>query len=405
MPDNDESADPTRSMRPSNHRTTRGTIRVLHVDDNADLATLTSAYLEKEDDRFEVDTQPDGESGLAALEDTDYDCVVSDYEMPGLHGIEFLAAVRERYPALPFILFTGKGSEEVASEAISAGVTDYVQKRPGRSSFDVLLNRIENAVDQSWTRQELDSSRDRLSLFFEQSPLGVIEWDEQFQCVRLNPAAEAILGYAEHELVGRPWEVIVPESDRPDVAAVVDGLLEGEGGFHHIHENVRGDGERITCEWHNRVVTDDDGSVVAIFSQFQDITERRRQERRLKTLISNLPGMVYRSRIKRGWPMEEVWGEVETLTGYSRAEPWDAGLYGNEIVHPEDREFVWQEVQDALSAGDSFELTYRIVTSGGTVKWVWERGRRVVDENGSQEVLEGFITDVTDRAAPPDGSG
>jgi DNA-binding NtrC family response regulator len=77
-----------------------------------------------------------------------YISIISDYDMPGMDGLEFLRTVRETRPDLPFILFTGKGSEAVASEAIAADVTHYFQKRSGPEQYELLANRIENAVSK-----------------------------------------------------------------------------------------------------------------------------------------------------------------------------------------------------------------------------------------------------------------
>ena len=291
----------------------REPIRVLHVDDQADFADLTATALEREDDRLSVEAMTSGDEVLERLTDG-IDCVVSDYDMPGRNGIEVLEAIRERYPDLPFILFTGKGSEEVASEAISAGVTDYLEKEGGLSQYTVLANRIRNAVDQYRSKRALEDSQRRLSLFVEQSPLGVVEWDEEFRIVSLNDAAEEILGYAESEVRGDSWERIVSGTDTDAVGEVVDALLENRGGYRSVNENVRADGEVIVCEWYNRVVTDGDSegrspsgnrtksgdsNVVAIFSQFQDITDRIERERRLErstarleALFENSPDMI-----------------------------------------------------------------------------------------------------------------
>ena len=275
-------------------------IRVLHVDDQADFADLTATALEREDDRLSVEAVTSADEVLERLTDG-VDCVVSDYDMPGRNGIEVLEAVRERAPDLPFILFTGKGSEEIASEANSAGVTDYLEKEGGLGQYTVLANRIRNAVDQYRSKRALEDSQRRLSLFVEQSPLGVVEWDEEFRIVRLNDAAEEILGYAESEVRGDSWERIVSGADADAVGEVVDELLEDQGGYRSVNENVRADGEVIVCEWYNRVVTDDDGDgdVVAIFSQFQEITDRIERERRLErstarleALFENSPDMI-----------------------------------------------------------------------------------------------------------------
>ncbi len=257
-------------------------IRVLHVDDDPEFGELVAVYLEREEERISVRTATTPDDAIDVLDSREIDCVVSDYEMPGMDGIELLETVRERDPDLPFVLYTGKGSEEIASDAISAGVTEYLQKERGTSQYAVLANRITNAVEQYRSTRALEASQKRLSLFFEQSPLGVVEWTEEFEVARLNEAAEEILGYDEAELRGTHGREIVSEADRESVSGVIEALQEGAGGYHSINENVRKDGERIICEWHNRVVTDDDGDVVAIFSQFQDITERRTQRKELE---------------------------------------------------------------------------------------------------------------------------
>ncbi|AUV82318.1 hybrid sensor histidine kinase/response regulator [Salinigranum rubrum] len=267
-------------------------IRVLHVDDEPEFAATAAAFLERTDDRFEIETAANATEGLTRLSERPFDCVVSDYDMPGRNGLEFLESVREEYPDLPFVLFTGKGSEEVASEAISAGVSDYLQKEMGTSQYTLLANRIRNAVEQHRSRVALEESEKRLSLFIEQSPLGVVEYDEDFEIVRLNPAGEEIFGYTEAELRGETWEVFVTERSYENVDAVTDALSKATGGFHSIDENVRKDGTHIVCEWHNRVVTDEHGEVVAVFSQFQDITERTERERELESIRRRLEAIL-----------------------------------------------------------------------------------------------------------------
>jgi signal transduction histidine kinase/CheY-like chemotaxis protein len=128
-------------------------IRVLHVDDDPAFLDVAATLLEREDDRIEVVTATSADEGLERLDDIDVDCIVSDYDMPGPNGIDFLERIRASGDDRPFVLFTGKGSEEVASEAISAGVTDYLQKAPGNEQYEILVNRIVNAVEAARTRE------------------------------------------------------------------------------------------------------------------------------------------------------------------------------------------------------------------------------------------------------------
>lgn len=130
-------------------------MNVLCVDDDADFLALTSAFLERKLPSATVRTTTEVDAALDSLAAEPAHCIVSDYEMPGRTGLDFLRIVREEHPEIPFILFTGQGSEEIASEAISAGVTDYLQKR-GAAQYDRLVTRIRNAVAQYQTERELE---------------------------------------------------------------------------------------------------------------------------------------------------------------------------------------------------------------------------------------------------------
>lgn len=170
-------------------------IRVLHVDDEPGVADTAAAFLERQDDRFEIHTATDADRGLEELSSGAFDCVVSDYDMPGTNGIEFLGAVRERHPNLPFILFTGKGSEEIASEAISAGVTDYLQKG-GTEQFELLGNRIENAI----YKRRAEANYQEL---FEKTPVGLTIHDPETGVILdSNAGFRQMLGYSQDELAG-----------------------------------------------------------------------------------------------------------------------------------------------------------------------------------------------------------
>lgn len=138
-------------------------IRVLFVDDERQVVELAATALERAGEGFVVHTETSGAAALSHLDEARVDCVVSDYRMPGMDGLVLLERVREEYPNLPFVLSTGEGSEDVASEAISAGVTDYLQKGGGLDQYTVLANRIENAVAQRRAERRLESQRDELA--------------------------------------------------------------------------------------------------------------------------------------------------------------------------------------------------------------------------------------------------
>lgn len=119
--------------------------------------------------------------------------------------------------------------------------------------------------------------------------------------------------------------------------------------------------------------------------------------RALSSLVSNIPGMVYRCRNNRDWTMEFVSSGCLELTGYNSEQVVNNTAAWNDIIHPEAREYVWMTIQTAVQNQQPFDLTYRIITREGDEKWVWERGRGNYADNGELLGLEGLITDITDN--------
>lgn len=129
--------------------------------------------------------------------------------------------------------------------------------------------------------------------------------------------------------------------------------------------------------------------------QFKKTLETNK--RSLSNLISNLNGMVYHCKNDKDWTMDFVSNGSIELTGYKPEDiEKNRVISFNEIIHPDDRETVWNNVQEALELKDPFVLNYRITTAAGELKYVTENGRGVWLKNGELEGLQGFITDVTE---------
>lgn len=183
---------------------TQAPIRVLHVDDDPSFTDLTVEFLKRENDRFIIETANSADEGLQRITDRPPDCIVSDYDMPGMNGIEFLEAIRDDHPEVPFILFTGKGSEEVASDALSTGATDYIQKQSGAERYELLANRIENAVEQYRSEQRLRETREEYAAVFENAQNGLLLIqvdDDGFRYQRCNPRAVELIGRDEGDII------------------------------------------------------------------------------------------------------------------------------------------------------------------------------------------------------------
>ena len=151
-------------------------IRVLHVDDDASLTETAARLVARAEPRVEVTSAVAPEAALERLEEERVDCVVSEYNLPGMDGLELFEAVRAVDPNVPFILFTGTGNEAVAGEAVSAGVTDYLRKSTETDQFRLLANRVTNAVEGSRTERQLAVERRRFQVLFEQFPEPTLEY-------------------------------------------------------------------------------------------------------------------------------------------------------------------------------------------------------------------------------------
>ncbi|MBX0321683.1 response regulator [Halomicroarcula sp. F13] len=232
-------------------------IRVLHVDDNPQIGDLIETFLERINDEFTVVSETSAVAALDHLREGTVDCIVSDYQMPNTDGLELLEIVREQYPDMPFILFTGRGSEEIASEAIQAGVTDYMQKGTGTDQYEVLANRIQNAVEKHRTEQQFWNALSWYQRLVEQEIAGVCIV-QNCEFVYVNKKLAETFGYTQGDLVGAPPTRITATDDSSffeEVQSEDHGDLES---FDATFTGVRADGERVTVEVSGGAIDYDD---------------------------------------------------------------------------------------------------------------------------------------------------
>lgn len=134
--------DAPKTARPPEHET----IHVLLVDDQPGLPETIAGYIEREHDDMKVTTAGSALEAVTTLGEAPFDCIVSDYKMPAISGLDFLEVVREKDASMPFIVFTAKGSEQTASQVAATDVTDYIEKRPEIGQYDELVASIRRAV-------------------------------------------------------------------------------------------------------------------------------------------------------------------------------------------------------------------------------------------------------------------
>lgn len=157
--------------------------------------------------------------------------------------------------------------------------------------FSLWVHRLTKEINlRITTEKELKSAEEasklyhqRLLLQREHTPVGVIEWNTDFEFLDWNPAAERIFGYTKEEVLGHHiTKRILPESARPAVDIVWENLLGNKGGTYSLNENTTKDGRTILCEWHNTPLIDQEGKVIGVTSLVDDVTERHKNEENLR---------------------------------------------------------------------------------------------------------------------------
>jgi len=245
-------------------------IVVLHVDDDHAFADTTAALLERADDRLEVLTENSVADGLDRLADTRVDCIVSDYDMPGRDGLDFLEAVRADDGDIPFVLYTGKGSEEIAAAAFSRDATDYLQKRAGSDQATVLANRLVNYVETARANAE----RRRRLTAIETAKEGISILDADGEFVFVNEAYAALYGYDPDEMVGESWDFVRSERERERMLDEVVPTFHEAGEWHGKTIGRRADGSTFV-EDHSMSLTAKDEIVCSVRDASQYAAPKR----------------------------------------------------------------------------------------------------------------------------------
>ncbi|MFB6074901.1 MAG: PAS domain S-box protein [Haloarculaceae archaeon] len=340
-----------------------GEIRVLHVDDDPKLASRTATNLEHEDERIAVETATSAAEGLEALGAEEFDCVVSEYDLAGRDGIEFLEAVRDRDPTLPFILATADGDEAIASDAISAGVTDYLREGAGTDRSSMLAARIETAVDQRRTRAALEETRRQRAALFESfpEPTVAIETTDKGPRIRaVNAAFEATFGIDEEEALGASVnELIVPEGSRSEARRIDEQARTGAPVDREVRRRTA-DGPRDFLLRSIPV-----GGDLDYYGVYEDITERKERERELEALFENALAAIAYTAFEDGEPIvRDVNDAFERTFGVTEDEAVGASL--DALVVPDGKESEASAINQQARAGEQFEEEVRRETPDGT---------------------------------------
>jgi PAS domain S-box-containing protein len=389
-------------------------IRILYVDDEAGLLDLGKEFLEKIGE-FSIDTAASAGEARALMAGGNYDVIISDYQMPEEDGITFLKSVRGSDTDIPFILFTGRGREEVVIEAINNGVDFYIQKGgDARAQFAELAHKIRHAVTRhkdaakrKIAEDALRESEAKFSRLFQSSPVvqALVDIaDNSF--VDINDAFVRSTGYSREEVIGKSPESLGLYSDTATPEQIKADLRNGSAVSAREVRFRRKDGEVRTCLFSVAVIMM--GGRPYSLSSVEDITLRKAMETELrenKQLLEKALDLAHMANWERDGQTGVFTFNDRFFALYGTTAEREGGYrktfdeYIREFVHPEDRARVLEEVAKVRRDSDSYTLfiEHRIVRRDGAVRIITVRTKGKYDAEGNIVRIYGVNQDITDQ--------
>ncbi len=258
-------------------------LRVLHVDDDAGFLEVTKTILSIENN-FEIDGATSVDEAFRKMENTSYDVIVSDLEMPFKNGLAFLKELKSQNNEIPFILLTGKGREEIAIKALNLGADGYVNKQGDPETvYGVLAHCIRQNVEKNRAETRLRLSEERLKTIVMNAPIGIATSDVNKRFINANEAFCKILGYTEEELRKLTFREITHPLDLTDSIEKVEELKTGKSPQITLEKRyIRKDGKTIHGKINVAAIRDKDAKATFFIAELEDITEHKLAEETLK---------------------------------------------------------------------------------------------------------------------------
>ena len=416
-------------------------IRVLYVDDEPSLLTIAKLFLEKEGD-FSVDVLTSAREALDRLASAEYDAIVSDYQMPEMNGIALLRTLKSQGSEIPFIIFTGRGREEIVIQAFNEGADFYIQKGgEPRAQFTELAFKIRSAVTRKRSEKRAKDTERRLSDIINFLPDATFAIDTKGHVITWNRAIEEMTGVPARDMVGKgDYEYSLPfyGERRPiliDLVSLPDETLKKEW-----YSVIRKEGNILIAETplprplgkasvllgKASRLFNEEGEVVGAIESIRDVSEIRRSEEELmaaneeltatseeleaqfrelsqseqllriseekyRVVVENSHDAIY---IYRGDQLLFINKMATLMTGFDHDELIRKSVW--DLIHPEDRARLQQSGIRRM-AGEEISSTFtaRILTRSGETRY----GNFYVDRiyYQGQPAILGIVKDVTEE--------
>jgi PAS domain S-box-containing protein len=373
-------------------------ITILYVDDEPSLLDIGKVFLER-DGEFVVDTSASAEKALAFLGSRSYDAIISDFQMPGMDGIHFLKEIRKAGNTIPFIIFTGRGREEIVIQALNEGADFYLQKGGDPvSQFVELAHKVRLAVRQRRTLTALEKSEERYRAVVEDQTELICRFTPDGRLSFVNDAYCRYFSLERDRCLGGHHPVHLVPEDALQMKQHLAALTRESPAALIEHRIVLPDGTVRWQRWNDRAIFAEDGRVIEYQSVGRDITQHKQAEEALRESEEKYRTAIEKTReaviIAQDGTFVFANASMGRLLGIA---PEDlVGKPFIDFIWPDDRDLVATRYRQRMGGEDVPDIyEFRAIGAGGRMRWVSISAARIHWQGRPATI--NLLADITER--------
>ena len=388
-------------------------IRVLHIDDEEDFLFLTKEFVEKmSEGEIQVESLRNPMEVFERIKDNNIDIIVCDYLMEDLNGLDLLKQIKQREVQIPFIIFTGRGREEVVIDALNLGADYYIRKGlDARSQYTELVHQIRTVLRHKKAEQALTESektitreRDLTQHYLNEANVMFVIVNENEIVELMNKEVTYVLGYTEKDLIGKNWFTTAYSSEYVDelrfsFQQVIVGMQKPTPYFEIEMETKNGD-KRIIA-WRNTTIRDENDKIIKMLGVGDDITQRKeieaalqQSEEKYRKLVDTSPDSIVLADLKGIITLANQ--QAAIMHGVDNPEEL-IGCSMLDFTSPEDHDKVMKGIRKQTFSTQKGSVEYKMLKKNGESFPVELNAVVITDKSNKPIAMMAIGRDLTQR--------
>jgi PAS domain S-box-containing protein len=372
-------------------------IKVLLVEDNPGDARLLQLTLsEVTSAHFDLTCVGLLSSAIKSLFEQSFDAVLLDLSLPDSQGFDTFTKLHERFPDVPIVVLSGLSDETLALRAVQEGAQDYLVKGQVNGA-DLISRSLRYAIERKRTQEALQESEERFRSAFDSAAIGMALVSLDGYWLQVNRALCEIIGYSEQELLATGCLQVTHPDDREKTWENMQQMLSKEVRARQLEKRyLHKLGHTVWVLLNISLVRNAQGEPLYFVNQIQDITIAKHQEEELKKSEEQLRLAVEAAQIE-AWDWDIVASNINQSQHKTTGLPPGSPDIVLDAIHPEDREYVYQAIRQAIAGKIDYEVEFRVVWPDGTLHWIESKAQVLRNEVGEPIRMVGVAIDITDR--------